>query len=269
MKKSGCLFLLLAIMLTGCGFKHRKYDFFREHILYDEVINPYFVIMGHPEHIIDFEGEQQKITSYNIVMDYSTRTQEGVTGVGSMIYAMDYTGNVEMLLDNSSRPVDKPGMNKIADNKNVAGGGFKEIYGKIFYNYGGVSEEYVFSETILKQIDDKISYYDYKDVWDNGNLILEVSHVENAGAYLFNFSLSFHTETVIHLDLQSWLVISYEGIIPFFGIYGYCGKANLEYNLLPVENGYNISSLYVRADYWSGTIKHTVLYRYDIHSGDV
>ncbi|MCK9536411.1 MAG: hypothetical protein M0R05_02285 [Bacilli bacterium] len=263
MKRLRKTFMLLLLFFVGCAGK--DIGFTRHHVLYDEEFNPYFVVIGHPHHILDYSGNKQKINSYNIYMKTSDISNSNINNISCEIYCVNYYNHTELLYRNLDGSFAMPLSNKIVSDINIAGNGFKEIYGRFFYDLGAESNEFLFSEPILMHTDDKIQITDYQNDWNEQAFYLLISYEIKEDNYLFDMEIIFNNNKKRHLDLQTWLIVSYDGIMPFLGIYNYCGNDNkLVYCDLPVEKNYDINSMYIRASFWEEGAQTVVLYRFEI-----
>ena len=255
-------YLTILLFFGGCNINNN--DFNREHILYNEVFNPYFVIVGYPHQILDYTGNKQKINSYNIYMNTDELYDKRISEARCEIYSVNYYRDEELLYDKSLKP---PFYKKIGSDMTVGGNGFREIYGRYSYEIDDKNYEITFSEPVLLFTDNKVSIDDYNPQWQNQSLQLAVSYDTEDGDYLFDIQLSFLTENRRHLDLQTWLVSPNEGVVSFFGIYKYCGgDNNLIYSELPADKAFNFNTLYVRANFWEGDEKNKILYKINLNN---
>lgn len=261
MKKTLITLILLFLLLIGCG----DADFSREHVIEQEEFNPYFIIIGHPHYVLDYAGNKQQVNSYNIYMEAVSPAGENIADVKGEIYAVNFHNYAETLYKNVNAPKPMPISAEIVTAMDVAGNGFKEIYGRFYYNIAGETRRHVFSEPVLERTDDNVAPDDYSEIWEEEGFYLRIACDDAGDEYLFGFTIEFNGQSRRHLDLQTWLFSPVYGSYPFFGIYGYAGRdEKLTYANLPADKDFYFSSIYVRANFWREEMKTTVLYRFDI-----
>lgn len=251
------LIALISALLIECN--GNPADFFRMHVLYRDEPSPYFVIVGHPHHVLDYAGNKQEVNSYTIYMKTGEAEESGAS-ITCEIYAVNYRGFADALYRKTDEPLAMPVSQVILAGENVPGNGFREIYGRFRYIVGEETTEYVFSEPILERTDAETALDDYGDEWPDDAFWVVVDYETEDDQYFFTITVELEGQERKHLDLQAWLATSDYGIYPFFGVYGFGGD-RLEYPDLPADRGFGFSYLYIRAVLWQEEAKTEALYR--------
>jgi len=268
MKKKQFIYILILLIFFLFGCNSNNYSINKTHTLYNDTIDPYFIIKGTPHNILNFQGDKELINSYNISINIQSLLDEEIDNVNFEVNTINYINEHSLVYQNYDKHGDRtPIIKTIANNINVGGNGFKQIYGKVNYTHQEeVNKSFDFYENILLIIDDKISEDSYIDSQESELVNIRISFQEEEDYYNTEFTISLLKDEKHHFDFQSWLMTPSGGVFPFTGLYNYYLNTNhisLSDNL--IYKDIDFLYMYFRCVYWNEDGHPTeILKKYEI-----